>query len=159
MARTRTTRERLRRHAAALIAGMVVLGIGAGNVSAAQASAVSDTVILHNGTGCNLLRVAYWLDGGVTTISPNASIPAGTSDYWKTESNGAATGTEGHARYITMNCSRSWLNSSFVQVHWDNPFVGANSYDYDGTTFPFVVPHSGGGGYHAVVDFYAQSAF
>jgi hypothetical protein len=65
---------RLRRRSLALVAGMIVIGVGAGNVAAAQASAVSDTVHLTNNTGCTLLRVAYWLDWGVTTIGPNSSI-------------------------------------------------------------------------------------
>jgi hypothetical protein len=141
----------------ALMTGMIVLGLGAGNAAAAQASAVSATVHLTNNTGCTLLKVAYWVDHGVTTIAPNPSIPRGTTDWWRTESNGVATGTEGHARYTTINCAYAPKNYGFVEVHWDNPYWGANSYDDAGTTYPFYVPHSGGGGYQASVFFYAQS--
>jgi hypothetical protein len=138
------------------MAGMIVFGLGAGNVAAAQAADRSVTVNLTNSTGCTLVKVAYWMDHGITIIPANASIPRGTTDFWRTESRGFMTGTEGHARYLTTSCSNGSLNFRFVEVHWNNPYLGTNTYDFAGTGVPFIVPHSGGGGNQALVSFFAQ---
>ena len=97
----------------------------------------SDVVLVTGGT--SLLH-------GVWTTEPPARIEAGQTVAWESESSGVATGTEGTAYYDVEGLgigSRSLF-------HWDNPFVGSNSYS---EAFPetFKASHSGGGGDNANV--------
>ena len=72
-----------------------------------------------------LIGISDQLDHGVWTNNnmPPSRIEAGETVSWESESDGIATGTEGEVQYqiegtsITMN------------LHWDDPFVGANSFD------------------------------
>lgn len=83
---------------------------------------------------------------GEWTTEPPARIEAGQTVSWESESNGVATGTEDTAYYdvegLTIG-SRSLF-------HWDNPFIGSNSYS---ESYPetFKVSRSGGGGDNASV--------
>ncbi len=149
----------LRRHLIGLAVGIAVFSLAAGvaNVSVAQASARSTDVTLVNQTGCELRRADYGLQHGEWWDFPNHIPPdyilPGQQATWVSESNGIATGTEGWVRFSTSECD---LRHKNVVVHWSNPYIGANSYDYDGTDPAFRVPHTGGGGNNALVTFFAE---
>jgi hypothetical protein len=83
---------------------------------------------------------------GIWTTQPPARIEAGQTVGWETESNGVATGTEGTAYYDIEGLGIT----SRSLFHWDNPFIGSNSYS---ESYPetFNVSRSGGGGDNANV--------
>lgn len=153
-------RRILGRRVGTLAAGILAFSLvaDAANVSAAQAAARSTWVTLVNQTGCDLtLTGDYGLDHGEWTREPPAApgyIRAGSWASWGSESNGFLTGTEGHAQFATSECRP--LSHRVITIHWDNPYIGANSYDYGGTDPAFWVPHSGGSGNNANVTFYAR---
>jgi hypothetical protein len=154
----RSIRVGLRRRLAVLASGILVfsLAAGAGTVSAAQAAARSTDVRLINLTGCDLTRFDYGLDHGEWTNEPPWLIIASQIGSWESESNGFMTGTEGHAAFLTSDCTNRALRHKVIRVYWDNPYVGSNSYDYNGTDPAFRVPRVGGGGDNASVTFYAE---
>ncbi|MER8042109.1 Crystal protein ET79 [Streptomyces sp. NPDC094032] len=112
----------------------------------------STNVTLVNKTGQNLVKTWEKLDHGcwTTNMLPPDNIPNGKSPSWASESCGFATGTEGRANYA--------LPGGEIKLHWNNPYVGSNSYEC-------VVPsgyscyRSGGGGDNASVTFTVQSAW
>ncbi|MFJ5229956.1 SGNH/GDSL hydrolase family protein [Kitasatospora sp. NPDC088391] len=62
------------------------------------------------------------------------------------------TGTEGRVRYVTQNCFTSSDDNRQVQLHWDNPYIGANSYDETGSDYAtFRVDREGGSGFNTFV--------
>jgi hypothetical protein len=83
---------------------------------------------------------------GEWTTQPPARIEAGQTVVWESESNGFATGTEGTAYYDVEGLGIT----SRSLFHWDNPFIGSNSYS---EAYPetFKASHSGGGGDNANV--------
>ncbi|MFD4656232.1 hypothetical protein ACFWP2_11450 [Kitasatospora sp. NPDC058444] len=125
---------------------------------AVTAAARSTAVKLNNWTGCTLTRENWWLDHGIWTSEPPVHIYDKQQGQWSSESNGFATGTEGHARFFSENCADPVLNGRIVQVHWNNPYVGSNSYDSSFTDLKFYVPQpAGGGGNNATAEFSAWS--
>ncbi|QWT21567.1 hypothetical protein KPL74_06060 [Bacillus sp. NP157] len=58
---------------------------------------------------------------------PPASIAPGGMAEWRSESDGFMTGTEGTVRYSTAVIEGSSGHTEFLDVHWDNPFIGGNS--------------------------------
>src|SRR5262249_28859804 len=76
------------------------------------------------------------------------SVAVGQTVTWESESNGFATGTEGRAIYRLQGTPQGtpWT----FTLHWDNPFIGSNSYD---ETAPagFSASHEGGSGDNAEV--------
>ena len=123
------------------------------NVTAAHAAARSTYVTLVNWSSCDLTRTAYWLDHGEWTYIPPDVIPYNYQGQWESESNGILTGTEGHARFRTSDCDNRADKGKFIEVHWDNPYVGSNSYDSIGSDWAFLVTYSGGTGNNASVTF------
>ncbi len=89
---------------------------------------ISVTSTFVNNSGSALIGIGGQLDHGEWTNNnkPPARIEAGETVSWESESDGIATGTEGEVQYqiegtsITMN------------LHWDDPFVGSNSFDITG---------------------------
>ncbi|MFD8598334.1 aegerolysin family protein [Kitasatospora sp. NPDC059646] len=123
---------------------------------ALASAARSTTVKLNNWTGCTLTRENWWLSHGIWTYEPPVHIYDGQQGSWASESNGFATGTEGYARFYADNCANPLLNSRIIQVHWNNPYVGSNSYDSSGTDLKFYVPQpAGGSGNNATAEFSA----
>ena len=59
-----------------------------------------------------------WSDGG--GLVPPEHIPRFTRGHWESESDGFATGTQGHAVYSS--------DAGDVGLFWDNPFIGSNSF-------------------------------
>ena len=45
------------------------------------------------------------------------------------------------------------FNNKRIHLHWDNPFIGSNSYDTAGTDAAFTSHIVGGDGNHAGVSF------
>ncbi|MFD7645776.1 hypothetical protein ACFV4P_34610 [Kitasatospora sp. NPDC059795] len=123
---------------------------------AATTAARSTVVKLNNWTGCTLTRENWSLSHGIWTTQPPVRIYDQQQGRWASESNGFATGTEGIARFFAENCANPVLNGRIVQVHWNNPYVGSNSYDSTGTDLMFYVPQpAGGGGNNATAEFSA----
>ncbi|MEU1878250.1 aegerolysin family protein [Streptosporangium sp. NPDC020072] len=116
--------------------------------SAANA-ARSTKVVFHNDTDCTLTQIGKETYHGIWVIEPNSSIAPHSSDYFKTESDGVLTGTEAAIKYRADNCSRAGKQ---VRFHWDNPYYGRNSYDFDGTDGAFTTRYTGGNGDNATVD-------
>ncbi|MET9415556.1 hypothetical protein ABZY03_15490 [Streptomyces klenkii] len=140
-------------------AAMAAIGLGvlgAGTASADQVSvnaARSTQVKFHNGTGCQLNRQSHGLDHGIWTQGqePPATVYNTWDVSWQSESNGFMTGTEGSVTYRTSNCEEDWRNDRTIRFHWNNPYVGGNGYDTDGTDNTFRKVIEGGGGNNAVV--------
>jgi hypothetical protein len=82
-------------------------------------AARSTHVTLKNRTRRNLTKTADNLDHGIWTDRPPVII--GDRGEWESESDGILTGTEGRATY-------SIDGGGEVRLHWNNPFVGSNSY-------------------------------
>ncbi|MGW4383565.1 hypothetical protein [Kitasatospora sp. NPDC004531] len=123
---------------------------------AALTAARSTVVKLNNWTGCTLTRENWSLSHGIWTSVPPVRIYDQQQGRWASESNGFATGTEGIARYFAENCANPVLNGRIIQVHWNNPYVGSNSYDSNGTDLMFYVPQpAGGSGNNATAEFSA----
>lgn len=110
----------------------------------------------------NLRRTAMSLEHGEWTNQPPLLI--GNRGDWESESNGFATGTEGHVTYQIEDDEARRIGE--LRLHWDNPFVGSNSYDESvapaaasATDAGFSIVHSGGGGDNASVTFTLLNAF
>src|SRR5262249_27177439 len=109
-------------------------------------------VNLDNSTQFNLLLTEFTIDHG-EVVEPLPDI-VGNWGRWKTESDGIGTGTEGHATYSIRDLDN--VEHGLVKVHWDNPFVGSNSYhESAGPVGPdgFFAFHTGGSGNDAEVTF------
>jgi hypothetical protein len=123
-----------------------------GPTSAASAAARSTTVKLENNSGCPLFRTGYNLNHGEWgKDQPPTIVAPGTTAQWSSESNGFLTGTEGDAEFMTLFCDIQFAN---VRVYWDNPYFGANRYNYDKTDPRFLAPWDGGGGNNTTVTFH-----
>lgn len=85
---------------------------------------------------------------GIWTTDPPARIEAGATVVWASESSGVATGTEAEATYNIETALGETGGS--VHLHWDNPFVGSNSYD-ESLPFGYKSSRSGGDGDNAEV--------
>ena len=120
-------------------------------------AARSTNVTLLNRAGrFNLFKLKQELDHGEWTTEPPAII--GNLGSWESESDGFATGTEGRVTYQIQTDEGEVIGQ--LRLHWDNPFVGSNSYDESvtpqatsATTPGFSVVHTGGGGDNASVTF------
>ncbi|MFE4971390.1 endonuclease/exonuclease/phosphatase family protein [Kitasatospora sp. NPDC056651] len=115
-------------------------------------AARSTGVIFSNRTGCDLTLEWRGLLHGIWTASPPDRISREQGASWGSESSGIATGTEANVRYVTQNCSIRSNDNRQVQLHWDNPFIGSNSYDEAGSDYStFRIDRAGGVGNNAVV--------
>ena len=113
-------------------------------------AARSTHVILVNDTGFALSLTGSNLAHGEwsTGAAPSASIAPDSTASWQSESDGFATGTEGTAEYAVVGTGAS------LGFHWDNPFIGANSYDQSAPV-GLSLARSGGGGNNATVTWVA----
>lgn len=86
-------------------------------------AARSTQVTLNNTTSIELVRNHVNLDHGEWTNSelPPETIKPRSQGAWQSESNGSTTGTEGTVAY-------DFVGGGQLQIHWDNPFSGSNSY-------------------------------
>ncbi|MCQ8773161.1 hypothetical protein [Streptomyces telluris] len=142
--------------ATAAVAAIGLGALGAGTASAAEVgvnAARSTQVKFHNGTGCELNRQSYGLDHGIWSQGqePPTTVYNTWDVSWQSESNGFMTGTEGSVTYRTSNCEEDWRNGRTIRFHWNNPYVGSNGYDTNGTDNTFRSVIEGGGGDNALV--------
>lgn len=106
-------------------------------------------VNLVNRSDAVLIRTTFSLSHGIWTHEPPLRIEAGAKQTWESESSGFATGTEGEVTYdIQVVAGQSDGTAHF---HWDNPFVGSNSFD-EATPVLYKADRSGGDGDNATVD-------
>ncbi|HUO72571.1 MAG TPA: hypothetical protein VMU39_17515 [Solirubrobacteraceae bacterium] len=116
-------------------------------------AARSTEVTLDNTTQFNLFLQNTTLVHGEWTSQPPDII--GNFGTWRSESDGVLTGTEGFASYAIHDPDD--VEIGVLQVHWDNPFAGANSYDQSvspqGGAEGFSLFHLGGKGNDASVTF------
>ncbi|MFD5921354.1 Crystal protein ET79 [Kitasatospora sp. NPDC058201] len=113
---------------------------------AAVQAARSTRVTLVNQSGSQMVQSWENLSHGCWT---NGELPlqylfVGQSITWASESCGALTGTEGDVGYVVAGGS--------VSIHWNNPYLGSNSYS---CTVPggYSCERTGGGGNNAEVTF------
>jgi len=141
----------------AVVAATTLMGLTATPAIAAPGDAPSPrasravTVELHNDTGCTLRKPSKELYHGIWTQEPASIIPKGQSRTMRTESDGFMTGTEAAVSYEATNCV---LAGKKVRFHWNNPYYGRNSYDFDYTDPTFAGRWEGGNGDNATVDVY-----
>jgi hypothetical protein len=114
-------------------------------VTAVQAAARSVQVVFHNHTNETLTLDRAELSHGRWTKQPPRSIGPKQQAEWASESSGFATGTEGRATYHLHGNSHAK-----VELHWDNPFVGSDSYEQHAPA-GFHLSQQGGSGDNARV--------
>ncbi|MFJ8476394.1 aegerolysin family protein [Kitasatospora sp. NPDC094011] len=117
-------------------------------------AARSTGVSFHNRTGCDLTldQLSLQLPHGVWTAAPPKLIGRDQGAGWGSESSGLLSGTEGRVRYVTQNCLTGSDDNRQVQLHWDNPYAGSNSYDESGSDYStFRIDRAGGSGNNTVV--------
>lgn len=117
-------------------------------VARQQSAARSVAVTFNNTTKCVLTLRDKELDHGIWVTHPAQTIQPGGSDNFETESDGFMTGTEAAVNYLASNCTQSGKR---VRFHWDNPYTGRNSYDWDQTDQVFDTGYTGGNGNNASV--------
>jgi Aegerolysin len=93
------------------------------------------------------------LDHGVWTddIEPPQTIVSGETVTWSSESDGIATGTEGRVDYTVGD------GGPVIELHWNNPFAGGNTYDELGLSGLSLL-RSGGDGDNAEVSWTFEPA-
>jgi len=99
-------------------------------------AARSVTVNFVNNSDVALILDSASLSHGIWTTQPPVRIEAGTTVSWESESSGVATGTEGEATF-KIETGPGQTDGS-AHFHWDNPFVGSNSYDEATPVLPIV---------------------
>lgn len=120
-------------------------------------------VTLENRAGrINLVKFDHSLDHGEWTSLPPQII--GNRGDWESESDGFMTGTEGRVSYRMEDVDGNRLGE--LKLHWNNPFVGSNSYDEsvapaasDASDDGFSIAHVGGDGENANVRFVLFNGF
>jgi len=111
-------------------------------------AARSVTVNFTNNSDVALVRNNDGLSHGEWTVEPPARVEAGTSVSWESESAGIATGTEGEVFYDIETLPGQ--TGGQAHFHWDDPFVGSNSYD-ESVPDGYKADRSGGSGDNATV--------
>ena len=113
----------------------------------------STAVVFTNTTrNTGLYKVDEDLPHGVWTTEPPEFIGPGAQVVWGSESDGFLTGTEGKVRYLpgpadtdNIGIPVPLADSDAVIVHWDNPYVGSNSYNASAPA-PYQVNQESGTG-------------
>lgn len=126
-------------------------------------AARSTHVTLDNLAGrFNLRRLSASLNHGEWAVQPPQIL--GDRAEWESESNGFLTGTEGRVTYQIEDDEGGRVGE--LRLHWDNPFIGGNSYDESVSPAAtsavddgFSVVHVGGSGDNARVRFVLLNAF
>jgi hypothetical protein len=136
---------------AAMLSAGLTTAAHAGNIEPGQpagadaaTAARSVAVTFKNFTALTLTRSSWSMSHGIWTVLPPETIQPVTSAFWKSESNGFATGTEGRVTYNTA--------SGTVRVTWNNPYVGSNGYSCQ-VPAGFTCNRLGGSGNNANVTF------
>ena len=111
-----------------------------------MAASRSVTANFVNNADVALIRDSGSLSHGIWTFQPPARIEVGATVSWESESSGVATGTEGEVTYKIETGPGQTAGSA--HFHWDNPFVGSNSYD-EATPVGYKADRAGGDGDNA----------
>lgn len=116
-------------------------------------AARSTEVRFQNATDTILGKWWDHLDHGIWTndIAPPQTIMPGETVTWSSESSGILTGTEGRVQYMVGD------GGSVVNLHWNNPYSGSNTYD-EACATGLSVLRSGGGGANAQVSWTIEPA-
>jgi hypothetical protein len=112
-------------------------------------AARSVTVNFVNNSDVALIRDSGSLSHGIWTVQPPGRIEVGTTVSWESESSGVLTGTEGEVTY-KIETGPGQTDGS-AHFHWDDPFVGSNSYD-EAVPVGYKSDRSGGDGDNATVN-------
>ena len=117
-----------------------------------EKSARSVIVKLENQTSAILMlqQDTLFLDHGEWVIYPPQNIYPTQTAEWRTDSNGFMTGTEGRCTYQFIAGSQI----ANAKIHWDNPYVGGNSYSISVVPPPYSGKYDGGSGDNATVTFH-----
>ena len=118
-------------------------------------AARSVTVTFTNNCDLALIRNNGNLSHGEWDTEPPLRIEAGTTVTWESESDGVATGTEGEVYYDIETFAGQ--TGGQVHVHWDDPFIGSNSYD-ESCPDGYQIGRSGGSGNDADVTWVFDNA-
>ncbi len=118
-----------------------------------MSSSRSTSVEFSNDTRNTLLiKVAQGLDHGEWGAEPpDRMTPGGHIYQWESHSDGFLTGTEGWVRYYPVATNDNIVipspvpDEATIYIHWDNPFVGSNSYNTTAPN-PYQVVQDGGTG-------------
>jgi hypothetical protein len=102
-----------------------------------------------NNADVALIRDSGSLSHGIWTTQPPTRIEAGATVSWESESSGVLTGTEGEVTY-KIETGPGQTDGS-THFHWDNPFIGSNSYD-EAVPVGYKADRSGGDGDNATVN-------
>lgn len=89
------------------------------------ASAFEAYVTLFNQTNRVLTLKASHLDHGCWNTEPSSRIQPHTAVYWRSDSCGAFTGTEGWVNYTIERTG----GQGYAYAHWNLPYSGSNSFD------------------------------
>ncbi|MBE8598251.1 metallophosphoesterase [Xenorhabdus sp. BG5] len=113
--------------------------------SFAFGSARSTLISLKNSTDNVLILDSSSLKHGIWSTRPPKEILASRLVTFMSESNKFLTGVEETTTYKAPNVSR-------ITIHWDNPYIGSNSYDIN-TNNPdsYLTGYSGGKGNNAEI--------
>lgn len=82
-------------------------------------------VTLFNQTNRVLTLRASHLDHGCWNTQPPSQIRPHTAEYWRSDSCGVLTGTEGWVNYTIENSG----GQGYAYAHWNLPYYGSNSFD------------------------------
>ncbi|MFI6297958.1 hypothetical protein ACIBEJ_40650 [Nonomuraea sp. NPDC050790] len=99
------------------------------------------------GKNFEALMHGVWTNG----IEPPQTVMPGETVSWESESDGVATGTEGRLQY------RVGDGGPIIEMHWSNPFVGANTFDEVCVTGKALL-RSGGDGENARVSWTLENS-
>ncbi|AUG75042.1 hypothetical protein CFP65_0056 [Kitasatospora sp. MMS16-BH015] len=112
-------------------------------------------VWIDNWTQCEMdLDTDDVSDGRFTSfMEPDSVIVNSTWSDFQSESDALLHGTEGTVSYHLTKCANPANNYKSFWLHWDNPYVGANSYSTKYTSAGLHLTQTGGSGDNAVVYF------
>ncbi|OLZ50081.1 hypothetical protein BS329_20895 [Amycolatopsis coloradensis] len=111
--------------AALLLTALMPLGASASVPHRGPTSEFEAYVTLFNQTNHVLTRKASHLDHGCWNTEPSSQIQPRTAVYWRSDSCGAFTGTEGWVTYTIEGSG----GQGYAYAHWNLPYFGSNSFD------------------------------
>ncbi|MCC8379646.1 MULTISPECIES: aegerolysin family protein [unclassified Xenorhabdus] len=106
----------------------------------ADPSARSADITIYNKTNKTLRISSMELFHGQWAHEPPYNIFSNSSGYFRSESNGFLTGTEGIVEYKFRD------NSSTFTIHWDIPYLWilSNSYEINSSSASYKISREGG---------------
>ncbi|PHM69655.1 aegerolysin family protein [Xenorhabdus sp. KJ12.1] len=104
----------------------------------ADPSARSTDITIYNNTSKTLTISSMELLHGQWAHKPPYNIFPNGSGYFRSESNGFLTGTEGIAKYRLRD------NSSMFTINWDIPYWGFVSYEINSSSPFYKISREGG---------------